>query len=63
MLELTINLTSAEIFKQSVGARNRVGIHCKKWFAIFPSPAWMSLIKLSLDWNNLIILAQGEFGQ
>ncbi len=28
------------------------GIHCKKRFAIFPSPAGMSLIKLSLDGNN-----------
>jgi hypothetical protein len=35
----------------------------KKGFAIFPSPAGMSLIKLSLDGNNLIISAQGEFGQ
>jgi hypothetical protein len=38
-------------------------VHCKKRFAIFPSPAGMSLIKLSLDGNNLIIPAQGEFGQ
>jgi hypothetical protein len=32
-------------------------------FAIFPSPAGMSLTKLSLDGNNLIIPVQGEFGQ
>jgi hypothetical protein len=38
-------------------------IHCKKTFAIFPSPAGMSLIKLSLDGNYLIIPAQGEFVQ
>ncbi len=36
-------------------------VHCKKRFAIFPSPAGMSLIELSLDGNNLIIPAQGEF--
>ncbi len=30
-------------------------IHCKKGSAIFPSPAWMSLTKLSLAGNNLII--------
>jgi hypothetical protein len=38
-------------------------IHCKKRFAIFLSPAGMSLTKLSLDGNNLIIPAKGEFGQ
>jgi hypothetical protein len=27
-------------------------IHCKKSLPIFPSPARMSLIKLSLGWNN-----------
>jgi hypothetical protein len=36
--------------------------HCKKRFAILPSPAGMSLTKLSLNGNNLIIPAQGEFG-
>jgi hypothetical protein len=35
----------------------------KKGLAIFPTPAGMSLTKLSLDGNNLIIPAQGEFGQ
>ncbi len=34
--------------------------HCKKWFAIFPSPAGMSLTKLSLGGN---IPGQGEFSQ
>jgi hypothetical protein len=38
-------------------------IHRKKRFAIFMSPAGMSLTKLSLDENNLIIPAQGELGQ
>jgi hypothetical protein len=35
-------------------------IHCKKRSAIFPPPAGMSLSKLSLDGNNLIVLDQGE---
>jgi hypothetical protein len=30
--------------------------------SFFPSPAGMSLIKLSLTGNNLIIPGQGEFG-
>jgi hypothetical protein len=34
----------------------------KKRFEIFLSPAGMSLTKLSLAGNNLIIPAQGEFG-
>jgi hypothetical protein len=29
--------------------------HCKKRFAIFPSPAGMSITELSLAGNNLII--------
>jgi hypothetical protein len=37
-------------------------LHCKKRLTIFPSPARMSLTKLSLDRNNLIIPVQGEFG-
>jgi hypothetical protein len=35
-------------------------IHCKKVLTIFPSPAGMSLTKLSLGGN---IRAQGEFSQ
>ncbi len=38
-------------------------VHCKKRLAIFPSPAGMSLTKLSLAGNNLIFPDQGEFGQ
>jgi hypothetical protein len=34
----------------------------KKGFSIFPSPAGLSLTKLSLGWNNLSIPAQGELG-
>jgi hypothetical protein len=30
--------------------------HCKKRLAVFPSPAGMSFIKLSLDGNNLVFL-------
>jgi hypothetical protein len=37
------------------------GINVKKRLAIFPSPAGMSLSKLSLAGNNLIIPSQGEF--
>jgi hypothetical protein len=32
-----------------------------KRFAVFPSPDGMSLTKLQLTGNNLIILGQGEF--
>ncbi len=38
-------------------------IHCKKRLSIFPSPGWMSLTKLSVAGNNLIILGQGVFGK
>jgi hypothetical protein len=34
----------------------------KKRFVIFPSPAGMSLAKLSLDRNNIILPVHGEFG-
>jgi hypothetical protein len=40
------------------------GIHCKKArLAVFPSPAGLSMTKLDLDGNNLIIHGQVEFGQ
>jgi hypothetical protein len=35
----------------------------KKGYPFFPSPAGMSLTKLSLAGNNLIIPVQGEFGK
>jgi hypothetical protein len=38
-------------------------VHGKKSLSNFPSPAGMSLIKLSWGSNNLIIPVQGEFGQ
>ncbi len=37
-------------------------LNCKKRLAIFPSPAGMSLIKLPLAGNNVIVPGQGEFG-
>jgi hypothetical protein len=46
-----------------VSLQNPVAIQCKERFVIFPSLAGMSLIKLSLDGNNLIIPAQGKFDQ
>jgi hypothetical protein len=38
------------------------GYTVKKKLAIFPSPAGMSLTKISLAGNNLIIPGQEEFG-
>jgi hypothetical protein len=37
-------------------------LHCKKGLAIFPSPAGVSVTKLSLAGNYLINPGQGEFG-
>jgi hypothetical protein len=37
-------------------------IHCKKVIE-FPSPARISITKLSLAGNNLIIPGQGDFGK
>jgi len=36
-------------------------LHCKKWLSIFPSPAGMSLTKISLAGKNLNIPGQREF--
>jgi hypothetical protein len=38
-------------------------VHCKKRLSIFPSPAGVSLTKLSLAGINLIIHGQGEFSK
>jgi len=38
-------------------------LHCKKRLTVFPSPAGISLTKLPLARNNLIIPGQGEFGK
>ncbi len=45
----------------SYANKNKSTIHCKKRLASFPSAAGKLLTKLSLDGNNLIIPAQGEF--
>jgi hypothetical protein len=45
-------------YLQMVCTENEGGLHCKKRFAIFPSPAWMSLTKLTK-----IISHQEEFGK
>ncbi len=38
-------------------------VHCKKRFAVFPSPSGMSLTKPFLAGNNLIIPVLGEFSK
>jgi hypothetical protein len=40
--------------KQNAVERAAKEVHCQKRFAVFPSPAGMSLIKLSLAGNNLM---------
>jgi hypothetical protein len=45
-----------------ISTRERA-VHCKKSLTIFPSPVGMSLTKLSLDVNNLLIPVQGQFGK
>jgi hypothetical protein len=46
----------------SAKSHQKIRVHCKKTLTIFPSPARMSLTKLSLAGNNLIITGHGEFG-
>jgi hypothetical protein len=43
-------------------SRMKMKVHCKKRLTIFPSPTGMSLTKLSLARNNIIIPGQREFG-
>jgi hypothetical protein len=38
-------------------------VHCTKRFAVFPSQDGISLTKLPLAGNNLIISGQGEVGK
>ncbi len=45
-----------------IGTTTATPCTVKKRLATFPSPARMSLTKLSLGGNNLIISTQGEFG-
>ena len=42
--------TETEVAEKSIW--DQANIHCKKELAIFPSPAGMSLIKLSQDGKN-----------
>jgi hypothetical protein len=51
------------IWKKKMGGYTFVWVHCKKRSAIFPSPAGMSLTKISLAGNNKISPGQGEFGK
>jgi hypothetical protein len=48
---------------KSIAELGRFTVHDKKRLATFQSPAGMSLTKLSMAGNNLIIPAQGEFGK
>jgi hypothetical protein len=62
------NVTRGKIYEERIkgGRKRRIRkwrVHCKKWFAIFPSPAGMSLTKLSLVGNYKIIPGRGEFGK
>ncbi len=51
-----------DITLERVGGMNILYIHTvKKRLPVFPSPAGMSLTKLALAGNNLIIPGQGEF--
>ncbi len=43
--------------------RTQVELHCQKRLSIFPSPAGMSLTKLSLAGKNLIVPGLGVFGK
>jgi hypothetical protein len=53
----------SRVLGAATGGYLEVKLHCKKRFTkIFPSPAGMSLTKLSLAGNNLIIPDRREFG-
>jgi hypothetical protein len=56
-VSVTVKLVSFVYF---VPATSKM--HCKKKVSDFPSPAGMSLTKLSLVRNNKIISRQGGFG-
>ncbi len=49
-------------YNNLIPTRFLAAIHCKKRLTIFPPPAWMSLTKLSLAGNKLIIPGQRRFG-
>ncbi len=56
-------ITSQATDKPPISSLTICTLHCYKRFAIFPTPAGMSLTKLSMAGNNLIITVQGEFGK
>jgi hypothetical protein len=62
LLHISIHLlTRTDVTKKP---KSILRIHCKKRLATFPSSAsGMSLTKLLLGRNDLIIPAQGEFGK
>jgi hypothetical protein len=58
--------TKSSLYEVPLGFRLKMQpklLHCEKKLTIFPSPAGMSLTKLSLAGNSLIIPGQGEFGK
>jgi hypothetical protein len=59
-----LELQASHIWFNKAGSGHQLlAIHCKKRFAVFPSPDGMSLTKLPLGGNKLIIPGQGEFGK
>jgi hypothetical protein len=56
-------LSNLSIVSLATNYRNDFSLQRKKSFSIFPSPAGMSLTKVSLGGNNFLIPAQGEFGK
>jgi hypothetical protein len=56
-------LSNLSIVSLATNHRNDFCLQRKKSFSIFPSPAGMSLTKVSLGGNNFLIPAQGEFGK
>jgi hypothetical protein len=55
----TVVKHASELIEESVEGI----VHCKKRLATFPSPAGMSLTKISLGGKNLIIPSKREFGK
>jgi hypothetical protein len=57
------SLKLAEKYDELHLARQLLIAHCKKSFAVFPSPARMSLTELFLAGNKLVIPGQEELGK
>ncbi len=63
-LSLRTTSSSSNLTRPSTGSiLSGKHVHCKKILATFPFPAGMSLTKLSLAWNDLIIPGQVESGK